>query len=129
MNHGTDDWAGMLEAAADVLDSGRVDWIQGDLVLLGQRTKESEPEVLACCAVGALAVGNFIHTNGVTQALTDLVEDNVSSALVDILEQQLNLDPKYALVDWNDEPERTKQEVIDLFKNTAKGLRNGEITP
>lgn len=30
-----------------------------------------------------------------------------------------------ALVDWNDDPARTKQEVLDLLWNTAQGLPNG----
>jgi hypothetical protein len=29
------------------------------------------------------------------------------------------------LLAWNDEPDRTVEEVIDLFEETAKDLRNG----
>ncbi len=77
-------------------------------------------------------MGDFIHTNGAARSLTSITEDNAEtlpSGLFDVLRQQLDLRPEIALVDWNDAPERTKQEVIDLFKNTAKGLRNGEIVP
>lgn len=103
--------ADLLEKVADAWESGQFGWCQR-----GSWLMNSDQEAVAGCAWGGLMWGaGVMH-------LTNLVR---SAALqTDLYRARHQMNPETPLVLWNDLVAKDKQDVIDLFKNTAKDLRN-----
>lgn len=118
--------AEVLEKAADLYQSETVDWCQGSYV-------STRGGVISVCATQALimACGGTVHLMDNNMATRDL--DETDHLLVGEVLGSLNIGRsseglmgEYPLIEWNDDVigGRTKQDVIDLFKNRAKELRN-----
>jgi len=129
-----------LEKAADLYESEKVDWCQGNYV---ENAYDPEPVRLSVCASQALrmACGEELvwretdmgHFWGPTRVSMNFQLFNAATLSLGLVDQ--NLGPSNGeghLITWNDqsngmyvaEERRTKQDVIDLFKNRAKELRN-----
>lgn len=113
--------AEILERSADVI---RVNgWHQGSIwpgstSLDGSLThKEWEPG-LPVCLVGAMRVA-------VSATHPDVCATTALRGLLSVLEPMQNR-VGLLLHAWNDDPDRTADEVIELLVSTAKDLRNGE---
>ena len=109
--------AELLERAADGYESGRYYWTQGrySRMVFGNQ---------AYCSMGALA-----HENGQPNGQLGRVSGAVNRAAWAL---SLKVDPDGhrlrggdAVVKFNDDPLREKQEIIDAMKLAAKDLRNG----
>jgi hypothetical protein len=102
----SDQVADVLDDAADWLETH--EWIQGDLYV-----HNAALETIGACSVGIL--GYSAHP--AAQKL----------AARDALAKQLDIAPESRggvwLADWNDAPERTKQQVLDAFRAAAKAER------
>jgi hypothetical protein len=111
-----------LVAIADVLDlaAGHIDkfgWIQGDLWdVVAER--EKPPSECPVCAMGALNMA--LH--GTPRFPEVRPGDLAAHDVADYLERRLD---GTELADWNDAPERTRDEVTRLFRETAAELRGG----
>jgi hypothetical protein len=101
----SDQVADVLDDAADRLE--REGWIQGDLV-----TGDG------FCALGALL-----------QANTAKDRLDARDALGRVLGIAPALTPGTWLTGWNDDPSRTKQQVLDAFRAAAKQERMRPETP
>jgi hypothetical protein len=111
--------AEILEAVADGYESGRYGWLQG--------AYEHGSE--AFCSMGAIF---HEHRLSVTEVYgySSLREYQERSKPVERAQERLNealgLDGAGSIILWNDTHGRTKDEVIDAFKNAAKNARNQE---
>jgi hypothetical protein len=125
-----------LEAAAELLETEKIQWCQGTL---GNITLDANNKIqlASVCAVGALAVvtagldymvGAFLRgvpeyaqtvgpgrdrLNAARTAVSDYLVMSYGLSLADSVTEN-----------WNDSAGRTREQVVDLFKNTAKDLRN-----
>ena len=101
--------ADVLEKAADMLESGEIDWCQR--VAFQYQRGLINPDPVAACSAGAVAL-----------AANRLGGSSVST----VAAAQLAAREAWGqeLTRWNDHPDRTKEEVINFFKQTAKALRN-----
>lgn len=117
-----------LEAAADLYESEKYDWCQGSYHQGGPDSG------ISLCASQALRMA-------CGERLTLRSDDLTLSSTAVLLNRPLFQEAVRALglgeppglaknyegllISWNDhQPKDSKQEVIDLFKNTAKKLRN-----
>lgn len=130
-----DQVAQVLEDAAELYESEKYDWCQGAYY------NGSLNRGISMCASQALRIAcgeRFLSTSESTWfPKTSLLQLDVGllGAAFRALSRALGSDSECinhegVLVSWNDalgSPliRRTKQEVVDLFKNTAKELRNG----
>lgn len=106
--------AGVLERVADAWESGKLGWCQGrSFQYKNSRYEVSEENVVAACSMGAIMLEVGI--------LNYFLRREVIGALREHLGDPTDL---WSVSTWNDEPGRTKQQVIDVFKETAKDLRN-----
>jgi hypothetical protein len=105
------DIAEALEKAADLIESETLTWVQGTEFVYGP-----DGEAIGACAIGLIArtcditIGMIRHTTSLYGAVIAAVQNRLGMAL--------------ALPTWNDQPGRTRIEVIELFKSIAKDLRN-----
>ena len=120
--------ADVLDEAADLYESERYDWCQGQAISY---------DGLSICASQALAMAcgmkirtrNRCPVDGCTHHVTVY---NIQNFFDEDLYHQVRLTTDAALnsslIMFNDARGvgRTKQDIIDLFKNTAKELRNGQ---
>lgn len=113
--------ADLLERTADALESGKVRWCQGTMQAWDGRM----------CAVGALRqVGTefkyFIldklppHVGYAHEQVEFYLGKTQPGPFTVVTE------PKRSLAGWNDHKARNVGEVIDVFKQTAKEIRNGQ---
>jgi hypothetical protein len=102
--------ADILERGADAWESDTIGWFQGGFGNLTQ----------GFCALGMCRYQLVGKDVGVTWTCSKDLYDVYWNAL-DGLGKALN---GAAIDDWNDAPERTKEEVVELFKQAAKDLRN-----
>ncbi|MDP9224133.1 MAG: hypothetical protein M3P18_09810 [Actinomycetota bacterium] len=95
----SDQVADVLDDAADLLE--RKGWIQ-----------EAEKSPEGFCSLGAL-----IHTRSLVrwEAAARLAKNVTPGASIHLISR--------SITDWNDAPERTKQEVLDAFRAAAKRER------
>jgi hypothetical protein len=109
------DPAEILEAAADVLETKG--WGQGC------EFKMENGERTAFCAIGAIreVIGfyNIEQTLFFTTMVLAHEAMDVSNRVAGLMDTDQG-----SVVSFNDKPGRTADEVIDLFKLTAKDLRN-----
>jgi hypothetical protein len=119
----TPTFADIFEAAADVVATS---WQQGDYYGL----YSNGPRY---CAIGALGVACGQHVDVTWVPGDDDCEDLVSTAAsiaaqylvthteVPAMVQENGTD---IIVNWNDDPETTQDQVADTFRRVAKDLRN-----
>jgi hypothetical protein len=125
-----------FEVAADVLESGTLEWCQGSL---GHTARDGDQvQITEVCAVGALCWAirgqQFLIDHLSLGANDDSIEDAILDADAgfsrfysarEVLDSRIE---SYTILEeWNDADDRTKQEVIDLFKAAAKDLRNDYV--
>jgi hypothetical protein len=101
----------LIEKVADGFESGRYDWIQGNL---------SNASRTAFCMVGAMRY-ELIGTADGDKPLGAIrsVYMDARQAISEHLDR-----PSMGVPSWNDIAGRTKEQVIDKLKETAKDLRN-----
>jgi hypothetical protein len=129
MKNWINDWnnrvAEVLENCARAWRDGTIGWTQKAMARNGSGGRTSimysedgtlNPMVTEVCSAGAVVWQ--------TKKMEDLFY-----AAKRALENKLGVLPvkvyPFGLLAWNDEPGRTVEEVIDLFEETAKDLRNG----
>jgi hypothetical protein len=106
----------VLEAARERLRFG---WTQGAFgrTLAGKGQRKPDPDTVTFCLIGALtsaarAVGADVYTLRRAERLIGEALDN---------DVRVRLDHAHSyLPHWNDEPERTKEEVITLVDGTLQ---------
>ena len=129
--------AEVLEAAADLYLSEKVDWCQGNWA---SRTGKQErldngqfaPRQLSMCAEGALLTAAGFNTEQVFNFQIDggahiepeLELDSAAWARFKAATDALSPRLGRRIYAWNDRQGRVKQDVIDAFQETAKDLRN-----
>jgi hypothetical protein len=102
--------ADVLDLAVEELEANP--WGQG----LTRYSNEADRGICAIDALSVVIAGKVRPHSAMSQVLFD-----TERAVM----QTLTLNPRLmSLANWNDVPGRTKQQVIDAFKNTAKDLRN-----
>jgi len=118
------DWAYTLNPVADVLlkaadlleKYGHVKFMRGG-------------RYSGMCFLGALDVAQGHRNNGPDTLLTKETSEAVGKNLgLKLNVQRQELDYRYAMVNWNNLPERTGQEVIDAMRLTASKLLEKEKT-
>lgn len=116
--------AEVLERAADAWESERLGWCQNksfEYEIVGAVVSTYDHEIvpvkktIAACSLGG--IGLVTKDSDLRIAVTDALGAATGFP-------ELPWDLGGAVVDWNDHPDRTKQEVIDKFKEVAKDLRN-----
>ena len=119
--------ADVLDEAADLYESERYDWCQGQAITA---------DGFSICASLALAMAcGMTITKGLPRVYPPyhvwgndmkLFSEPLYRAAEGALAPALG--PGRGIVGFNDAKNsgRTKQDIIDLFKNTAKELRNGD---
>lgn len=135
----TTEIAEVLEAAADQFESGQVNWGQGTYVVTGEYARDEDNElqfmlyeIPQYCAVGV--VRKVLRERNLN---TDpLMLDHAAWIIAGHVARSLKLpiarfepgDHLFKLGQrlprWNDERDRTKEEVIEAFKQAAKDIRN-----
>lgn len=119
--------AQVLEDAADLYESERIDWCTGSWV-------ENGGKVLSMCAEGALmkAAGLKDRTIWAYEKISQLRSDtflrNADNAAYDRYTTARDLVAQHvggvSVTGWNDELAGGKQGVIETFREVAKDLRN-----
>ncbi len=101
--------AEVLEEAVRLYESGEYGWVKGMYLYAppGQTPKR--------CFLGILDIAAFNVGNTVTKY--DLVHPEIVKFII----SKIGSIPL-----WNDHPERTLDQVIELLKTTAKDLRNAQ---
>jgi len=117
------DIADTLEKAADVLET--IGWVQGSSTAYGYGPDGNIDHIVGYCASGALhRVSGLEYESAMSAMACEIVGCHGDHCHL--------LWPigfrSATVVEWNDEPGRTKYEVIDMMRRTAKNLRN-EATP
>jgi len=124
------DWnnkvAEVLENCARDWRDGTIGWTQKAMARTGSGDRTSimypeggmlNPTVTEVCSVGAV-VWQTKKMEDLFYAAKRALENRLGTRAV---KGRYHL----GLLTWNDEPDRTVEEVIDLFEETAKDLRNG----
>lgn len=103
-----DNTKAILNKAADLLEQG---FLKGRLAAdsRGRTTGATSPDATAFCSIGAIIAAE--SRLGIAGRKTRCV-----SALV---EGFLGLEP-YGIVEWNNDPERTQDEVVTAFRKAAR---------
>lgn len=124
-----DQIADTLDRAADLYESETVDWCQGAYVSVGPTNGlsvcASQALIMACGGtVQVLGDGYYERClTGVDISYVELVMGALDLPEVDSF--TFGPQNEFRVINWNDKKDvRTKQDVIDLFKNKAKELRN-----
>lgn len=105
--------ADVLEKAADLLETQG--WCQ-DVY----RNKAGE-----LCSIGA--VRTAIWGDARMRTTTTNKDDvELANRTLAVLADKVGVEPGSVGTEWNDDPWRTKEEVVDAFKHAAKDLRNQE---
>lgn len=104
------DEADILEAAAEILETEG--WVKGNFY--------RDPALWGRSNSGYCAVGSIRQAVGVLYS-NDVKLDEQAEGAVMALRNHIQDDVPV----WNDQPNRTKFEVIDTLKTVAKDIRNG----
>jgi hypothetical protein len=120
------DVAGTLEKAADILET--VGWTQGASVHYEPAPDGSLTHIAGFCATGALyrARCNGIEYDNAVSAMAYEIVGDYTDPRLDGKSWLIGL-RSATVVEWNDTPGRTKYEVIDMMRRTAKNLRNEAV--
>lgn len=105
--------ADFIDEAADILEKDG--WIKGSAHGHGQGTPTEDLQ--GHCALGSL---DHVYVKRGWMACSNGVWKSAYHRLLDRLRREA---PSHDLIHWNDDPARTKQEVLDFFRATAKELR------
>jgi hypothetical protein len=113
--------ADTLEHAADLLET--VGWVQGASVAYGEYDIDGRPsQIVGYCASGALHRASGLEYESAMSAMAcEIVGCNGDHSGHLLWPMGLR---SATVVGWNDEPGRTKYEVIDKMRRAAKNLRN-----
>jgi hypothetical protein len=120
------DPAEILEAAADLYESEKIDWCKCNFFNSGETVANGR--IISACAWGAIVLAatgheglawKYILPGGVGGETVDAINNTVS-----IVNSRLDKKDLVRLPYYNDKIVNSKQEIIDLFKETAKDLRN-----
>lgn len=133
--------ADVIERAVDILESERKEWCQGDYYRMSTNPDGTD-KVLSVCALGAVRLAlveeqedrlwtfGQIDARGVPERQKEHVVFN--ALLMNLPPPDVDVDGWTAewdgIHDYNDYPGRTKEEVIEVMKATAKDLRNANHT-
>jgi len=118
----------ILERAADILESEKVPWCKGSYFNDGQLDAET---IMSACALGALRLammeesqwnfGNLVlPPEWMTDAEMEIDQEICYHADVELGE---------SIAEFNDEPGTTRDQVVEIFKQVAKDLRNDADKP
>lgn len=104
-----------MEHAAEMLETGELEWVQNTLNTY-RRDTSGRPtgEVLGACLLGSIyhAIRKLYGAPWLAH-----IYRHATPALIKVIGHQLPFR-------WNDRPERVKEEVVDALKTAAKDLRN-----
>ena len=103
-----------LERAAEMLETGELEWLQNQLKTYSYGPGAEIEETTAACLIGSLDEAAR-QLYGV-QWMTHLFREAVPAL------KKVTNHPNLAR--WNDSLDRTKDEVIEALKHAAKDLRN-----
>lgn len=133
-------YADILEKAADILESERVDWCQGTYFrparISGSLHSHVDRPPISACALGAIrmaAVGenaSYAELTTYAPGWLEQLQGELDDILRTYLDKNMPLPEGLSIPDWggiasfNDTEGRTKAEVIEVFKQVAKDLRN-----
>jgi hypothetical protein len=124
--------AELLEAAADLFESGEREWCQGKLLM---PTNARFENATAVCSIGALRTVSQRRVQMVEGYLLGgyLGEQPLAAADIYHAEQlaycSMNQHTgRASLAHWNDHAVKDVGEVVEAFKLTAKDLRNRAST-
>lgn len=110
--------AEVLERAAHIIHA--VGWCQrSDFGRMGRLEPDGAPLVEGCCAISALDWAFFGQSDWPVWQPSGPPRFVGVGALESLLRGKLDR----SLVSWNDDPERTAEDVIRLFEETAAELR------
>jgi len=104
----------VLEEAIELI-SPEGAWCQG----VGARDKDGE-----CVATLTNEACSFCITGSIYKVTDGDCSLILISELTSELPSERSLDNYRALTDWNDSPDRTQKEVVNLMTNTLKRLRS-----
>lgn len=107
----------IISLAAELLETGKVGWTQNHAFVdeKGVVTEGFDcgyESVGACCALGAIELANFklgLHYDASAQ-----------QALYDAMEKMSGR--RQGVASWNDDPNRTKDEVVNFLKFAASNI-------
>jgi hypothetical protein len=124
------DPAEILEAAADLYESEKIEWCKGAFYNSRTPAESSSSSIVSACAWGAIIHAateddylSFSLVGGEVSVLNDPPYKDMRRGLNRALRAvRMMLEPE--LPEFNDTIAKDKQEIIDLFKETAKDLRN-----
>lgn len=104
-----------MEHAAEMLETGELEWVQNTLNTYRRDTSGNLTKEVA----GACLLGSIHHAIRKLYGAPWLAHIywHTESALIKVIGHQLP-------ARWNDRPERVKEEVVDALKAAAKDLRN-----
>jgi hypothetical protein len=121
--------ADVIERAADLYESERINWCQGGFF---NSNNDDYPlikdSIVSACAWGAIILASAEGNEQLALRLTfdgELQQTDPTWELATAAKKRLAAHVGVAEVPgFNDERGRTKQEIIDAMKDTAKELRN-----
>lgn len=123
--------AQVLEDAADLYESERIDWCTGSWV---EQTNRGEVATLSMCAEGALMKAAGLKDATIwafekhSQLRSDTFLRNADNAAYDRYTTAREMVDQHVggvgVTGWNDELAGGKQGVIETFREVAKDLRN-----
>lgn len=118
------DIAEILEKAADLYESEQIDWCQHQAF----RSKNPLNLRVSACALGAISIasGEYILTDHYVKQgwVTDWPSPLGTAPMSMYASQSLKIHLGRMVHSFNDDPDMTKQQVIDAMKECAKELRN-----
>jgi hypothetical protein len=124
------DPAEILEAAADLYESEKIEWCKGSFFNNYTLAERHSNSVMSACAWGAIIHAateddrlSLQFAIGISVLDVHPIQD-VRAAINRALEAVQHRLDRIPLPDFNDTVVESKQEIIDLFKDTAKELRN-----
>lgn len=123
--------AEVLHESREYLANG---WIQGELIQercnCGECTEalEHDYDPIGVCSLGAILYSQGYNSEDAIEALPPVVKDAINRLAQTIRPTPWESEtvpgrvvaPQHVIVDWNDSPERTKQEVEDMFAKAEK---------
>jgi hypothetical protein len=119
----------ILERAADILESEKVPWCKGSYFNDDRPLAET---IMSACALGALRLAmvkeshwNLGDMRRAPEWLTD-AEIKIDAIICTHVGAELDID---SIATFNDWPDTTRDQVVEIFKQVAKDLRNDADKP
>lgn len=93
---------------SEIFKSGEMEWIQSKLY------ERNDQTIVGCCMIGAMEyAGLLVLPLVLPMSYMNISIDNRISQLADHIQSRLGYP---GLAEWNDAPERTKEEVIAMLE-------------